>query len=144
MKFALVAAAAAALLSAAPALAQPAPVAPPAPGAAPMTANAAKAEGVVRSSIEQLRAGKLDTSNMTDQMAQAINGQLPQVQAALNQLGAMKSITYLGEDQGADGFRVEFEKGPVIWLVHFDAAGKVDGMGMQPEGAGGAQPQPQG
>lgn len=141
MKFALVAAACAALLSAAPALAQTAPQPTPAPGAAPMTANATKAEGVIRSSIDQLRAGKLDTSGMTDQMAQAITGQLPQVQAALTQLGALKSITYLGEDQGADGFRVVFEKGPVIWLVHFDAAGKVDGMGMQPEGAGGAQPQ---
>jgi hypothetical protein len=146
MKLALVAAAAAALLAvaASPALAQSAPTAPPPPGAAPMTATATKAEAIVRSSIDQLRTGKLDTSGMTDQMAQAINGQLPAVQAALAQLGALKSITYLGEDGGADGFRVEFDKGPVIWLVHFDASGKVDGMGMQPEGPGGAQPQPQG
>jgi hypothetical protein len=135
MKLAFVAAAAALLLGAAPALAQDAaaPAAPPA-----MTPNAEHAQAVIRAQIDQLSKGQLDASGMTAQMADAIKGQLPAVQDALNKLGAVQSMTFLGEQQGADAFRVVFAKGPTIWIVHFDAAGKVDGMGFQPENQGAA------
>jgi hypothetical protein len=135
MKLAFVAAAAALLIGAAPALAQDvaAPAAPPA-----MTPNAQHAQAVIHAQIEQLSKGQFDGSGMTDQMAQAIKGQLPAVQDALAKLGPVQSMTFLGEQEGADAFRVVFEKGPTVWIVHFDAAGKVDGMGFQPENQGAA------
>jgi hypothetical protein len=141
MKLAFAAAAAALMLAgAAPALAQDAaPLAPPPP--AQPTAASKHAEAVIRASIDQLNKGTLDASAFTPQMMDQVRPQLAAIQGYLNKLGPLQSVTFLGEQDGADGFRVQFQAGPTIWVVHFDAAGKVDGMQFRPEQAEGAAPQ---
>lgn len=116
-------------LTTAPALAQ---TAPPAPAVAP-TVDQATAKNTLNAFIADLRNGTPNYAAMDPKLAEALKPQVGQVQGALVQLGAVKSMTFvqLGP-QGGYLFRVAFENGATDWVIHFNADKKVDGLFFRP------------
>ena len=90
-------------------------------------------EGAVRRSIEELRAGQPKYDLMSPEFAELTRRQLPQLTAAIQQLGAVESVTFKGVGQGgADIYDVKFEHGLSEWRILMDSAGKVIGINFRP------------
>lgn len=135
-----VAALAAALLAvASPGLAQT--PAPQAAASAATPASAQHAQQVLVRTIDELRQGAPNAAAMTAQLYASVQPQAAAIRQALGSLGKVNQINYLGEQNGATGFQVLFEHGPTEWVLHFDAAGKLDGLGFRPERPQGAAPE---
>ncbi len=116
--------------TAAPALAQSdtAPTAAPADPAA-----VAKGEAALRTVIEQLRAGKPDYDAMSAEMKAGVEPQVGPIQQVIAGLGEVKSVSFAQmSPEGAMEYRVEFTGGLTQWMIHFDAAGKIDGLFFKP------------
>jgi CubicO group peptidase (beta-lactamase class C family) len=90
-------------------------------------------EAAVRRSIEELRAGQPKYDLMSPEFAELTRRQLPQLTAAIQQLGAVESVTFKGVGQGgADIYDVKFEHGLSEWRILMDSAGKVIGINFRP------------
>ena len=90
-------------------------------------------EAAVRRSIEELRAGQPKYDLMSPEFAELTRRQLPQLTAAIQQLGAVESVTFKGVGQGgADIYDVKFEYGLSEWRILMDSAGKVIGINFRP------------
>jgi hypothetical protein len=150
MKFASLAAAAAALL-AAPAFAQttgpaapaPAPIptekptvpqlAPPVPPQ-PSPEEAKTAEAALRKVIHEFATGTLDYANMTDELSGMIKPHADQVKNILTGLGEIKTVSILGysPDDGVVFFRVAFANGATDWAIKVGADGKLQALAVRP------------
>ncbi|QBQ49702.1 hypothetical protein [Brevundimonas naejangsanensis] len=100
-----------------------APARPQAAPAAPTTAIApdiARSEEALRAVIAAMQAGQIDYTVFTPDMAEQIRAQSGQVAPLLQQFGPLKSISHLDQQNGADVFRVIFEKQATDWVIGFD------------------------
>ena len=102
---------------AAPTRPQPAPVAPQTTATAP---DIARSEEALRAVIAAMQAGQIDYTVFTPDMAEQIRAQSGQVAPLLQQFGPLKSISHLDQQNGADVFRVIFEKQATDWVIGFD------------------------
>jgi CubicO group peptidase (beta-lactamase class C family) len=60
--------------------------------------------------------------------------QLPQLQATINQLGAVQSVTFKGVGPGgADIYEVKFEHGSTEWRIMMQSDSKVASVGFRPQ-----------
>jgi CubicO group peptidase (beta-lactamase class C family) len=90
-------------------------------------------ETVLRSMIEEIRTGKPDYTRMSTVLAEATRQQLPQLQAAIVQLGAIQSIQFKGVGPGgADIYAVKFANGTVEYRIWLAPDGKVESANMRP------------
>ena len=110
------------------AAAQPGPTAP--------EANDAKVQALeqrLRGVVADLQAGapRLDQMepSLRDAMQQQLSGAVPAIRA----LGQIKSIAYLGPQNGADAFRIAFENGSTLWIIAIAANGNIAGLAFRPE-----------
>lgn len=90
---------------------------------------AAGSEAAIRRDIAELLAGKPDYSQMSTGLADATRQQLPQFKTQLANLGALKSVAFLGvERNGADTYDVTFEHGATEWRIIMAPDGKIDSV----------------
>ena len=75
--------------------------------------------------IKQLQTGTPDYSQMEPMLAAAVQNQLPMVAARLQQLGALGSLTFVGQQNGADVYNVQFANGGAAWGIALSPAGKI-------------------
>jgi CubicO group peptidase (beta-lactamase class C family) len=90
-------------------------------------------EAALRKMIEGIRAGKPDYDRMSPGLAAATRQQLPGIQGAMTQLGALESLTF--REVGPGGFDVylaKFENGSLEFRLALSADGKVDAATMRP------------
>ena len=89
-------------------------------------------ETVVRMAMEHLRTGALDYDQMSPGLAAATREQLPQIQAMMNRLGALQSVSFKAvEPNGADIYQVEFENGSLEYRILLGPDGKVEGANIR-------------
>jgi hypothetical protein len=90
-------------------------------------------EAMLRKMLDQLARGEPDYDQMSASLANATRQQLPMIQGQLTDVGAIKSVTFVGPGgQGGDTYDVEFEKGAQRWSLSLSADGKVDGSRFGP------------
>ena len=66
-------------------------------------------------------------------VADVTRQQLPQLKAAMTQLGALQSVTFTGVGPGgADSYQVKFEHGATEWRIRLGADGKAVSIGFRP------------
>jgi CubicO group peptidase (beta-lactamase class C family) len=83
-------------------------------------------EAALRRDIDELRLGEPKYELMSPGLADATRQQLPQLKAAIAQLGAVASVTFKGVGpDGADIYEVKFEHGSTEWRIILDSDGKV-------------------
>ena len=86
-------------------------------------------QALLQTVIEGLQLGKPDFTQMEPALQQAIR---QQGMAALQQLGALKTITFLGEQNGNGIYEVEFQNGATLWALRLSANGKIAGLSFRP------------
>lgn len=90
-------------------------------------------DAALRKMIEDIRAGAPDYDRLSSGLASATRQQLPQLQATLNQLGAVQSITFKSVGQaGPDIYQVKLEKGSLEYRIWMAPDGKVESAAVRP------------
>jgi CubicO group peptidase (beta-lactamase class C family) len=92
-----------------------------------------RTEAALRRDIEELRTGQPKYELMSEGLANVTRQQLPQLQATINQLGAVQSVTFKGVGPGgADIYEVKFEHGSTEWRIMMQSDSKVASVGFRP------------
>jgi hypothetical protein len=90
-------------------------------------------DAAVRRLIEEVRTGQPNYDRLSPGLANAIRGQLPQMQPMIAGLGALQSVTFKGVGPaGADIYEAKFEKGSLEFRISLAADGKIEGANMRP------------
>jgi CubicO group peptidase (beta-lactamase class C family) len=93
-----------------------------------------RTEAVLKRLVEELRRGQPDYSQMATALADLTRQQLPQIQSALQQLGALQSLTFKGVGQGGlDIYEAKFENGGLEFRILLEPDGKIAAVGLQPQ-----------
>jgi len=89
-------------------------------------------EAALRRLIDGLTSGSPNYSEMSDALATATRQQLPTLQSALVNLGALQTVQFRAVGvQGWDVYDVRYEKGMVTFRIGLSADGKVAGALLQ-------------
>lgn len=110
------------------------PAAPARP-AAPTVAEApdiARSEQALRAAIASFQSGNVDYSVFSDDLATQIREQATTVTPMVQQFGALKTIDHVGQQDGADLFRVVFEKQATDWVIAFDDQDQIAALLFRP------------
>jgi CubicO group peptidase (beta-lactamase class C family) len=92
-----------------------------------------RTEAALRRDIEELRTGQPKYELMSPGLANVTRQQLPQLQATINQLGAVQSVTFKGVGPGgADIYDVKFEHGSTEWRIMMQSDSIVASVGFRP------------
>ncbi len=98
---------------------------PPAPSAALAPADPQAGEAVVREVVAEAQAGALTYDRFTPDLATRVRAQAPQLVPILQGFGALQTVEYGGEQNGASMYLAVFENAATQWIVGRNAEGKV-------------------
>jgi serine-type D-Ala-D-Ala carboxypeptidase/endopeptidase len=83
-------------------------------------------ETMVRGQIDRLQRRQPDFDELTPEFAEIARPQAEHIEALVNGLGALQSITFKGVGPGGfDKYDVKFERGTIDWRILIDGNGKV-------------------
>jgi hypothetical protein len=89
-------------------------------------------EAALRRNIDELRRGEPNYALMSLGLADVTRQQLPQLKAAIAQLGALQSVTFKEVGPGgADVYEVKFELGSTEWRIALEPDGKIASVGFR-------------
>jgi hypothetical protein len=89
-------------------------------------------EAALRRMIGEIQRGAPNYELMVGSLAAEVRQQLPQIQPAVVQLGALQSLTFKGVGPGgADIFTAKFEKGSLEYRIRLSPDGKADNLIMR-------------
>lgn len=112
-----------------------APAQAPAAAAAPAAAEApdiARSEAALRAVIASLQSDEIDYSVFSVSLAEQIRGRAAEFAPRVQQLGAVQAVEYRGQQDGAELFRVVFEKQATDWVIAFDAEDQIAALLYRP------------
>lgn len=112
-----------------------APAQAPAGPAAPAAAEApdiARSEAALRAVIASLQSDEIDYSVFSVSLAEQIRGRAAEFAPRVQQLGAVQAVEYRGQQDGAELFRVVFEKQATDWVIAFDAEDQIAALLYRP------------
>ncbi len=111
-----------------------APARPAAPSATPATdaPDAARAEHALRAAIASFQSGDVDYSVFSDDLATQIRAQASTVAPMVKNFGALKSVDHVGQQDGAELFRVMFENQATDWVIAFNDADRIAALLFRP------------
>ena len=90
-------------------------------------------EAALRRLIEGIISGKPNYNEMSTLLAEATRQQLPNLQSGLVELGAVRSVTFLGVGaQGEDVYSVRHENGASHWRIALDSKGAISTAWVTP------------
>jgi hypothetical protein len=125
-----------ALSSSSPAAAQPATdpsTLPTEQPAGPEPTVIAAHEQVLRKVIADLKAKTPDYDSMVPELGAIVRANVDAIADAINKLGPLKTLTYVGTQQQALKFRAAFEKGNETWFIVIQPDGKIAGLVFRDE-----------
>lgn len=115
--------------------AQPRPAAPPpATAAAP---DVARGEAALRDIIADVQGEGFDYAVFSANLAAQIRQQAAQVTPLIKGFGAVRSVTFMGQERDAQLFKVVFDNQETEWLIGFDDQDKVAALLFRPAQAAG-------
>lgn len=94
-------------------------------------AGESETKDILIETIALLQQGNPDYDNMEAVLRAAVKQQLPNVRRQLSALGDVVSVTYEGEQNGADVYGVEFENGANVWMIGLGPTGKISTLFFQ-------------
>jgi hypothetical protein len=90
-------------------------------------------EAALHRLIEGLASGKPNYGEMSPALAEATRHQLPNLHAGHEELGAVRSVTFLGVGrQGEDVYTVRHENGASHWRIALDSRGMISTAWVTP------------
>jgi hypothetical protein len=109
-----------------------APAAAPTPPAATEAPDIARSEAALRAVIASLQADEIDYSVFSVSLAEQIRGRAAEFAPRVQQLGAIQAVEYRGQQEGAELFRVVFDKQATDWVIAFDAEDQIAALLYRP------------
>ena len=100
------------------------------PGA--LAPDIARTQQARRAVIASLQAGDVDYSMFTTDLAAKIREKSGDIVGLVQQFGAVKTMTHRGQQDGADMFRVDFEKQSTDWVIGFDDDNQIAALLFRP------------
>lgn len=82
----------------------------------------------LRSAIEKIQSGEPNYDEMQPLLRAAVKNQYSVVQPKLASMGKIKSIEFVGNQNGQDIFNVTFENGSLAWGIQLTADGKITAL----------------
>jgi D-alanyl-D-alanine-carboxypeptidase/D-alanyl-D-alanine-endopeptidase len=90
-------------------------------------------EAQIRVEIDELQRKQPNYENLTPEFAEIARPQAEHIEALIDGLGALQSITFKGVGPGGfDIYEVKFEQGSLDWRILLDGDGKVAGEVLRP------------
>ncbi|MGH7027745.1 hypothetical protein [Brevundimonas sp.] len=106
--------------------------APPRPAPVAEAPDIARSEQALRAAIASFQSGDVDYSVFSDDLAVQIREQTTTVTPLVQQFGALKTIDHVGQQDGADLFRVVFEKQATDWVIAFNDDNQIAALLFRP------------
>jgi hypothetical protein len=88
-------------------------------------AQARPTESVLRQAIGDLQRGEPNYDRMESAVQTAVRQQLSAVTAKLKGLGQLRSLQFVGQQQGADMYEARFQNGSTTWFIALSPDGKI-------------------
>jgi hypothetical protein len=90
-------------------------------------------EAMLRTTLADLAAGRMDFATVSKEIETAARPQMAQIYKDVQALGALKSITFRRVDgAGSDVYDVRFEHGAQTWVVRLRPDGRADNLLFEP------------
>ncbi len=105
--------------------------APPAAAAA-VAPDIARSEEALRAAIIAFQSGQVDYSVFSPNLAAQFRAEGPELAPRVKAYGALKSIAFVGQQDGADLFRVVFANQATDWVIAFDDNDLINGLLFRP------------
>lgn len=102
---------------------------PPVSTAAP---DIARSEEALRVVIAAFQSGNIDYTDFTTGLAEQVRAKSGEMIPLIQQFGAIKSVEHRGQQNGADIFRVVFDKQATDWVIGFDAEDQIAALLFRP------------
>lgn len=97
------------------------PTAEPGPDAATIAAH----KRVLEKTIADMKASKIDYASMSTDLAAKVRASEAAITPALQTMGRLQAVEYVGEQQGALKFKVAFEQATTTWFIGLGPDGKI-------------------
>ncbi len=104
----------------------------PAPAAVAEAPDIARAEQALRAVIASLQSAEIDYSVFSSSLAEQIRSRAEEFAPRVQQLGAVQVVEYRGQQEGAELFRVVFEKQATDWVIAFDSENQINALLYRP------------
>jgi hypothetical protein len=108
---------------------EPGPTPVPTSGEAP---DIARAQEALRAVIASLQSDQIDYSVFSSSLAEQIRSRAAEFAPRVRQLGAVQVMEYRGQQDGAELFRVVFEKQATDWVISFDNEDQINALLYRP------------
>jgi hypothetical protein len=82
-------------------------------------------------SIKELQQNNPNYNNMEPTLQIAVKQQLPMIQNRLQMLGNVKSVDYVGNQNGSEVYQVAFDNGVTAWAIQLGPSGKISTLWFQ-------------
>ncbi|HEY1072514.1 hypothetical protein [Brevundimonas sp.] len=109
----------------------PAPTASAAVPAA-VAPDIARSEQALRAVIASLQSEAIDYSVFSPNLAEQIRSRAAVFAPRVRQLGPVLAMEYRGQNDGAELFRVVFEKQATDWVIAFDGENQINALLYRP------------
>jgi hypothetical protein len=87
--------------------------------------NSRATEARLRTVIGELQRGNPNYEQMEPTLRIAVRQQLPAMQGRLKSLGSINTISFEGQQNGADVYEVKFTNGFTMWMIGLSPDGKI-------------------
>jgi len=108
------------------------PAPPPAPAPTTVAPDIARSETALRAAIGSLTSDPIDYSAFSEDLATQIRSKANEITPLIRQFGPLKSIEHRGQQDGADLFRVVFEKQATDWVIAFNDEDQIAALLFRP------------
>lgn len=103
-----------------------------APAPAAMAPDVARAEQALRAAILAFQSGQVDYSVFSPNLATQIHAEAAELAPRVKAYGGLKSIAFVGQQDGAALFRVVFANQATDWVIAFDENDLINGLLFRP------------
>lgn len=106
--------------------ASPAPSAvPPAATAAEIGPDVKRAEDALRAVVAGVQGDSLNYAMFSDDLATRIRGQAATIGPLIKGFGELQDVIYVGQEQGAELFALDFANARTQWIIGFNAEDQI-------------------
>ena len=102
------------------------------PPAATTAPDIARSEEALRVVIAAFQSGNIDYTDFTTGLAEQVRAKSAEMIPLIQQFGAIKTVEHRGQQNGADIFRVVFDKQATDWVIGFDAEDQIAALLFRP------------
>ena len=110
----------------------PAKSAPSVAGPEAVAPDIARSEQALRAVIASLQSDAIDYTVFSPSLAEQIRSRAAEFAPRVRQLGPVLTMEYRGQNDGAELFRVVFEKQATDWVIAFDGEDQINALLYRP------------